>query len=194
MKEIQNYLNSILNDHDTVITGVSGGPDSICLLDLLIKLNKNLNIVCAVVNHHIRKESDTEYSYMEEYCKEHNLIFEGMDINKYNNENFESYARKQRYTFFEKLYSKYHARYILTAHHGDDLIETILMRITRGSNLSGYIGIKLLDGKYLRPLLYVTKEDIIKYNEDNHLKYFIDKTNTDDNHTRNRYRKIFFLF
>ena len=157
MKLVVDELHSLLNDNDTIIVATSGGPDSMCLLSLVMSLNKKINIICAHVNHHVRKESDEEYEYVKSFCESNNIIFEGMDILEYSSDNFESEARKKRYTFFEELYTKYNAKYILTAHHGDDLIETILMRITRGSNLPGYIGIKELDGKYLRPLLNVTQ-------------------------------------
>ena len=94
--------------------------------------------------------------------------------------NFECNARNKIYEFLNELLEKYQAKYILTAHHGDDLIETILMRLTRGSKLSGYIGIKKENNKYLRPLLYVTKMDIIEYLDNNQIKYFIDETNNSE--------------
>ena len=81
----------------------------------------------------------------------------------------------------------------MLAHHGDDLIETIMMKIVRGSNIEGYAGIKMYsqmkDYQIIRPLLYFTKDDLIKYNKDNQIKYYIDSTNDDTNYTRNRYRK-----
>ena len=187
MKLVVDYLKSLLKKGDTIILGCSGGPDSMCLLSLLMK--ENINIIVAHVNHHVRKESGEEYSYLKSFCEKNNIIFEGLDLYDLPKDNFESIARKKRYEFFETLYNKYNANYIMTAHHGDDEVETILMRLTRGSNLPGYIGIKKNDGKYVRPLLNVTKEDIINYCNDNNIKYFVDKTNNEDSHTRNRYRK-----
>ena len=187
MKLVVDYLKSLLASGDTIILGCSGGPDSMCLLSLLMK--ENISIVVAHVNHHVRKESNEEYSYLKSFCEKNNITFEGLDLYDLPKDNFESVARKKRYEFFESLYNKYNAKYIMTAHHGDDEVETILMRITRGSNLPGYIGIKKNDGKYVRPLLNVTKEDIINYCNNNNIKYFVDKTNNEDSHTRNRYRK-----
>ena len=187
MKLVVDYLNQLLKKNDTVILGCSGGPDSMCLLSLLMDLE--INVICAHVNHHVRKEADEEYEYVKSFCSKNNITFECLDLYDLPKENFESIARKKRYEFFEQLYKKYNAKYILTAHHGDDEIETVLMRITRGSNLPGYIGIKKSDGKYLRPLLNVTKDDIIEHCNNNKITYFIDKTNCDDIHTRNRYRK-----
>ena len=86
----------------------------------------------------------------------------------------------------------------MTAHHADDLIETILMKIVRGSNLSGYAGFRMIvdmgNYKIVRPLIYYTKDELIKYDEEKHIKYYMDATNFDDIHTRNRYRKVIFPF
>lgn len=192
MKLVVDYLKSLLASGDTIILACSGGPDSMCLLSLL--MHENVNVIVSHVNHHVRKESDEEYSYIKSFCEKNNITFEGLDLYDLPKDNFESIARKKRYEFFESLYNKYNAKYIMTAHHGDDEIETILMRLTRGSNLPGYIGIKKNDGKYVRPLLNVTKEDIISFCNDNNIKYFIDKTNNEDSHTRNRYRKVVLPF
>ena len=98
-----------------------------------------------------------------------------------------------RYKFFEKVVRKNHAKYLFTAHHGDDLIETILMRITRGSNLKGYSGFDLVTEKVkykiIRPLIFSTKSDITEYNLKNEIPFFRDRTNDSDDYTRNRYRR-----
>lgn len=194
-KELDFLNNNILNNTSAVIA-CSGGPDSMCLLYLLnsLKIEKNLQLICAHVNHKIRQESEKEAQIVQKYCKENGIIFELLEINEYKKERFsEEDARKKRYIFFNEVITKYHAKYLLTAHHGDDLIETILMRITRGSNLSGYVGIKQINdnGSYilLRPLLTTNKENILKYNNQNNIKYSIDKSNEDIRYTRNRYRK-----
>ena len=188
MNESIIFLEEILKDGDKVILACSAGPDSMCLLSLLRSINKKIDIICAHVNHKVRKQSDKEYLFLEDYCKTNKIIFEGMEIAHKITKNFESEARKIRYEFFKYLKDKYQAKYIITAHHGDDLIETILMRIARGSNLSGYAGIKLIDNDYLHPLLYVNKKEILKYLKEKKIKYFWDKTNDEDDHTRNRYR------
>ena len=99
---------------------------------------------------------------------------------------------------FDELVNNYSAKYLMTAHHADDLIETILMRIVRGSTLKGYSGFsKILDkGSYkiIRPLITLTKDEIISFNEANNIKYFIDSTNNEDFHTRNRYRHVVLPF
>lgn len=182
-------------DKDVLVIGLSGGPDSMALLNMLLKYrNKvDITIVAAHVNHNVRRESNKESKFVEEYCNKNNVIFESMKIDKYGDDNFENEARNIRYQFFEKLINKYNAKYLLTAHHGDDLIETILMRIVRGSSLSGYAGFKEIAKRdsytIIRPLINYNKDEIIKYDKENNIPYCIDKTNFMNIHTRNRYRK-----
>ena len=145
MKKVIDFLKNNLNNKDAVVVACSGGPDSMCLLDLVTKLKDELNlkIIVAHVNHKLRIESEEEAQMVEKYAKNNGLIFELLEINEYLEKTFtEEDARRRRYEFFYELLKKYNAKKLLTAHHGDDLIETILMRLTRGSNLSGYIGIK----------------------------------------------------
>ena len=194
MKETIAYLNSLLKDNDTIVVGLSGGPDSMCLLNILLSLNKNIKIVCAHINHNIREESKEELLFIEEYCKNKNLTLETTTFEKksstqdYN----ELELREKRYAFFGKVINKYKGRYLFTAHHGDDLVETVLMRMTRGSNLKGYTGFQVETKKdtykVIKPLIFMTKDDINLYNEENNIPYVTDKTNEEDNYTRNRYR------
>ena len=102
-------------------------------------------------------------------------------------------ARKKRYEFFDKVLKKYNSKYLFTAHHGDDLIETILMKISRGSSLKGYSGINLISKRdsysIIRPLLYLTKDDINKACIKENIPFAVDNSNTSDEYKRNRYRK-----
>ena len=201
MKKEIDFLKKNIENNSTVIVACSGGPDSMCLLNLVnsLKETMNLNVIIAHVDHNVRKESKEEAKMVESYALNNNLTFELMEIISYNNDTFsENEARKKRYDFFKELQKKYNASILLTAHHGDDLIETILMRLTRGSNLNGYIGIREIttnqNFKILRPLLTTTKKDIIKYLDENNINYAIDKTNDEMIQTRNRYRKIVLPF
>ncbi len=190
MNEVIEDIKRTIMPNETIIVATSGGPDSMCLLDILKSLN--YQIICAHVNHNLREESKEEAIMVEEYCKQNKIIFEMHEIKKYEG-NIENYARVQRYKFFDKLANKYNAKYLLTAHHGDDLIETILMRISRGTDIKGLKGFtKITDRKnyqIYRPLIYITKEDILKYLKEKNIKYAIDKTNEEDTYTRNRFRK-----
>ena len=194
LKDVLNYLEKKIKMHNKIVIGLSGGPDSMCLLSLLLKLKEkmNLTIICCHVNHNIRKESEEEAEFVKEYVIKNNCIYEYFKIDNYDKENFESNARKKRYQFFNEIIKKYQAEYLMTAHHGDDLTETILMRLIRGSNLNGYGGFKK-ETKYqnyqlLRPLINTTKKEIENYNHQNNIEYRIDKTNQDEKYTRARYR------
>lgn len=193
LDDILKKLDKTLKENETLITATSGGPDSMALLSLLIKLSqtKKITIICAHVNHNLRKESQEEAIMVEKYANENNLIFEKMEINHYKG-NTENYARTQRYNFFEKLIKKYNATYLLTAHHGDDLTETILMRMVRGSSLKGYSGFQEITDKetykIYRPLITKTKDELLNYVKTNNIPYAVDKTNFSEEYTRNRYR------
>ena len=194
MNDILDKLKRELPNNITIITATSGGPDSMVLLNLLstVKKEKSLTIVCAHVNHKLRKESDDEAKMVKEYCAQNNIIFEYMTIDEYKG-NTENYARKKRYEFFETLIKKYSSPYLLTAHHGDDLMETIMMRLIRGSSLKGYAAFSeitsKIDYKIYRPLITKTKEEILNYVKSNNIPYALDKTNDSDVFTRNRIRK-----
>lgn len=194
MKSVYDFLENLnICENDSIIVAVSFGPDSMMLLDVIKNFYKKNNIICAHVHHNHRKESDIEALSLEKYCNENNIKFEMMKIENYKNAKFtEEEARNKRYEFFDKLADKYNCKFLFTAHHGDDLIETVLMRLVRGSSLKGYSGISLISKrknyKLIRPLLYLTKNDIIKYCEENKISYAVDKSNLDDDYTRNRYR------
>lgn len=194
MKETIVYLNNLLKDNDTIVIGLSGGPDSMCLLDILLSLKKKLNIICAHINHNIREESKDELTFVKKYCEDKNLTIETTTFEKKSSEtNYsEQELREKRYEFFVQIINKHNADYLFTAHHGDDLIETVLMRLTRGSTLKGYSGFQVEtqkeNYKIIKPLIYTTKDEIDEYNKENNVPSVIDKTNKEDIYTRNRYR------
>ena len=183
-----------LKENDTIVLGNSGGPDSMYLLNVLLSLRDKykLKIICAHVNHNVRQESEAEQVFLQNYCYEHNVLFEAMKIEKYGDDNFHNQARNIRYNFFEDVVKKYDANYLMTAHHGDDLTETILMRIVRGSTLKGYSGFeKVIDNgtyKIVRPLVFLTKDYIKEYDDSHNIPYVTDNSNFKDKYTRNRYR------
>ena len=193
MRNIVTYLNSILNSDDKVVVGVSGGPDSVFLLDMLVKSNiNNNNIIVGHVNHNVRDESLAEEKFVKDVCFNYGVVFESITLPKSYCGNFEKWARDRRYEFFNELINKYGCRYLMTAHHGDDLMETILMKIVRGSSIKGYSGIlkeeKRDNYTIIRPLLDITKDDINEYLDNNGIDYAIDKSNYSFDYTRNRFR------
>ena len=198
MIKIDEYFDC--NKDDKIVIGCSTGPDSMALVDMLLKIREkyNLYLIVAHVNHNIREQSYDEYCFLKKYCGENNIIFESMTIEEYGDDNFHNEARNIRYNFFDSVVHKYNANILMTAHHGDDLMETILMRIVRGSNLSGYAGFKdvveMGDYKIIRPLVHFTKDELLAYDIENSVKYFIDSSNSKDKYTRNRYRKYVLPF
>lgn len=200
MDEAYKILQTEIKDAATIVAAISGGPDSMALLHLLIRLRgeTNIKIICAHVNHNVRKESEKEAENLKEYCIDNDITFEMMKIENYSDDNFHNEARTIRYNYFEELINKYSAQYLATAHHGDDLIETVLMRIVRGSTLGGYAGFNTITDrrtyKIIRPLITMTKEEIMKYDNENDIKYAIDSSNASDKYTRNRYRKYVLPF
>ena len=197
MKKVYEYLQKEINlkDRDVIVIGCSGGPDSMALMYVLqeIREKTKLLLVCAHVNHNVRVESKQEEEFLRGYCNDNDIVFESMTIQNYGDDNFHNQARKIRYQFFEEIVNKYKAQYLMTAHHGDDLIETILMRMVRGSTLKGYAGfeksVKKENYTLVRPLIFATKEEIEKYDISKNIPYVIDKSNFKGKYTRNRYRK-----
>lgn len=190
-KKVLNFINqnNLITNH-TIICAVSGGVDSICLLDILFKLG--YNVVLAHVNHNKRKESMAEQLAMQQLADSLNIPFELLDYHYDNKDNFHNDAHNARYSFFKGLCDKYNTNTIATAHHLDDQAETILIKLLEGSNLYGYGGISNCndDGAYriIRPLLCLSKEELYKYANDNKLVYFEDSSNQEDEFLRNRIR------
>ncbi len=159
---------------------------------------KSFSLICCHVNHNVRKESKQEKEFLENWCMEHDILFETMTIEHYSDDNFHNEARSIRYRYFEEIVRKYHANYLMTAHHGDDLVETILMRLTRGSTLRGYSGfqqeVDMGDYRIIRPLISVSKQELVEYDQKMGIPYVIDGSNNQDKYTRNRYRKYILPF
>lgn len=181
-----------LKKNTKVVIALSGGPDSVYLL---YKLNKlGCRIIAAHFNHKLRgKDSDLDQQFCKNLCNKLNIEFETEDFNvkKYANSkkmNLEEAAREKRYEFLNRIKEKHKAKYIVTAHHADDNIETFLMNFLRGVGLNGLKSMKQLNGSILRPILEVSKIDILKYLKKNKLKYRIDKTNNDTALIRNKLR------
>ncbi len=184
-----------LKYNETIVIAVSGGIDSMALLHLFARAKKvlELKIIVAHVNHNVREESKQELEFVKSHCLKNGFLFESLIIENYGDDNFHNEARTIRYDFFEKVIMKYNSKYLFTAHHADDLMETILMRIVRGSTLKGYGGfqrqIKMKNYNLIRPLIYVSKEEITKYVARKKIKYVQDISNFSDKYTRNRFRQ-----
>ena len=178
------------NIDNKIVCATSGGADSLAMLYILHNLG--YECILAHVNHHKRIESEMEEKEMKDLALKLNIPFEVLEYHFDGNGNFHDQSHIARYNFFKEVCDKYHTNIISTAHHSDDLIETVLIKLLEGSNLYGYGGIKscYFDGKYkiIRPLISFSKEELKDYCVKNNIKYFDDKSNFEDDYLRNRLR------
>lgn len=193
--EINKKYNLIEND-DIIVVGFSGGPDSVFLVEMLKKLQNffNLRIYLVHINHLLRGEdadSDEDFSF--KYAEKNNLkIFIKKipikEIAEKSGKTIEEVGREERYKFFMEIYQKVGANKIATAHNKDDQIETFLFRLIRGTSLEGLEGIKIKNNNIIRPISEIYKKDILEYLNKNEIQYKIDKTNFENEFTRNSIR------
>ena len=192
---------SMIENGEKVVLAVSGGPDSICMLDILNDIKNdetidiNFEIVVAHVNHMIRKEAEEDEKYVKKYCEEKQIEFysKSIDVQKMANNNkigLEEAGRKARYDFFDEILEKTNAQKIAIAHNKNDKVETVLMHILRGSGINGLKGIEPKRGKYIRPLIECDRNEIEEYCNEKNLQPRIDKTNFENEYTRNKVRNL----
>jgi len=201
-KKVLQFINNheLIQDHSRILVGVSGGPDSLALLHFLHQLRdeKSLYIVAAHVDHMFRgKQSYDELLFVQNICKQWNIEFVGKQINVQEKMNqygtgLQETARKERYHFFSHVMKAKKLELLALGHHGDDQIETILMRLTRGSDWQGRAGIpvkrKFDIGYVIRPFLCVTREEINRYCSKYLLNPVQDPSNEKLDYSRNRFR------
>jgi tRNA(Ile)-lysidine synthase len=183
---------------DTIVVGVSGGPDSICLLNVLKNLQNELkiNIVVAHINHMIRKEADSETEFVQDFCKQRDIKCfvkkaDVLQIAKEKKLGTEEVGRKIRYDFFEEVKNLVGGNKIATAHNANDNAETVLMNFLRGSGSTGLKGIEpIRDNKLIRPIIECTRQEIEQYCNEKGLNPKYDKTNQESIYTRNKIRNM----
>ena len=197
LKTIKKY--NLIEDGDKLVVAVSGGPDSITMLDILneIKNEKiiDFEISVAHINHMIREEAKSDELYVKNYCEEKNIDFysKSIDVLKLANNNktgTEEMGRIVRYKFFDEVLEKTGSNKVSIAHNKNDKAETMIMNILRGSGISGLKGIEPKRGKYIRPLIECERYEIENYCKEKNLNPRIDKTNFDNTYTRNKIRNI----
>ena len=187
---------NMLQNEDCVIVGVSGGADSICLLWVLSKLQTEIGfrIIAVHVNHGLRgQEADADEVYVKKFCKQLGIICESYYadvelLSKKWKQSTEEAGRDVRRTFFEQTVQKYNGTKIALAHHQNDSAETFLINLARGTGLRGLGGIAPVNGKVIRPLLCVKREEIEEFLKKEGISYCVDYTNKSDKYTRNRIR------
>lgn len=181
---------------DTLVVGVSTGVDSMALLALLQSLPDDLRptLVVAHVNHQLRTQSNREETYLRDYCNRANLALEVKTWPKsqHPESGMENAARQFRYQFFRDVMTAHHANVLVTAHHADDQAETVLMKLTRGGEVSQLRGIlpvqPFQSGRLIRPLLKISKAQLKDFAKQRQLVWFEDETNQFDDVYRNRIR------
>ena len=196
LETIKKY--NMIEKEDKIVIGVSGGPDSISLLNILnsLKEKMNIKIYVAHINHMIRKEADEETEYVRRFCEKIGVEFFAKRIKveeeaKRRKIGTEEAGRNIRYEFFEEIALKVGANKIATAHNSNDNAETVLMNIIRGTSISGLKGIeKVRDGKFIRPIIECNRREIEEYCKKEKLNPRYDKTNYENIYTRNKIRNI----
>lgn len=197
--KVENTINKykLLEKNEKIVIGVSGGPDSMTLLTILLKLKEkyNLSLIVAHINHQIRENAIKDEEYVKEFCQKNNIeiyIKRANVIEKSQKEKkgLEETGREVRYNFFEEVLKKTNANKIAIAHNLNDNCETIIMNQLRGTGLSGLKGIEPKRGKYIRPLIEIDRKEIEEYCEKNKINPRHDESNDDNTYTRNKIRNI----
>ena len=196
INKIKNTISryNMISQGDTIIAAVSGGPDSVCLLNVLSHLSEEfqLKLVVAHYNHGLREsEDESETILVEKHANSKSLSFETEKNHSLKDRlsSVEENARDARYKFLEKIVKKYNAQKIAMGHTLNDQAETVIMRLLRGSGASGLAGIPpVRDSRIIRPLIEMNRKDIISYLEYNKLPYAVDSSNSNFRFLRNRIR------
>lgn len=183
--------NQLIKEGDRVIVALSGGPDSVCLFDLLFRLKDKLdiNLSACHYNHKIRgKESDDDQCFVERLCEERGAELKVCAYGGKKALKNEEEAREARYAFFEKILKEERGAKLAIAHNADDLSETFIFRLLRGSGPKGLKSIPYRRKKFIRPLLDFSKNDIENYLENAGIEYRKDSSNYDLKYSRNYIR------
>lgn len=199
LETIKKY--NLIENGDKIVLGVSGGPDSITMLNILneIRNDKKIDLIFDIIvvhiNHMIREEAIEDEKYVKEYCNKKEIEFysKSIDVQKIaNNKKIgtEEAGRIARYEFFDEILEKTNSNKVAIAHNKNDNAETIIMNILRGSGISGLKGIEARRDKYIRPLIECDREQIERYCEENNLNPRIDRTNLENEYTRNKIRNV----
>jgi len=186
---------SVFASHKKLVVGLSGGPDSVCLLHQLVALQKmgKISLIAVHLDHEWRAESYKDAEFCQKLCEELSvpLISKKSSELHYTapkNGSREDEGRNLRRYLFETVLKEYGADAIVLAHHADDQRETFFIRLTRGTTLTGLCSMKEQDGLYIRPLLHVSKLEIIDFLKEHTLSWIEDASNNSDDYLRNRIR------
>lgn len=191
---VRRYIDNekLLSPWARVVVGLSGGMDSMALLDILTLLG--YNCVAAHCNFHLRgDESDRDAAFVKKWCSDSDIQFTSVDFDTAHYAaakkiSIEMAARELRYSWFEKVRKQYGAYAVAVAHHKDDSVETVLLNLIRGSGVRGLTGIASKNKNVVRPMLCVTRAEIEEYITNRGIPYVTDSTNNEDFYLRNYIR------
>ena len=197
--KVLNYIKNknLISHGDSLICAVSGGADSVCMLDILVSIREefSLSIYVAHLNHNLRgDEAKRDELFVKSLCENYSLPFysKTVDVKELSKElkvSCEEAGRIARYEFFSELKKELNAVKVSTAHNKNDNVETVLMRMFRGTDLKGLSGISPLnDNSVIRPILCLSRDEIENYLRCKGLSFVTDSTNLENNFTRNKIR------
>jgi len=187
----------LIETGDKIVLGVSGGPDSICMLDILHKISKKIDfeIVVCHINHGLRENAVLDEEFVKSFCYDREIQFfvkhaNISEIAKEQKRGLEETGRIVRYEFFDEIMKKTNSNKIAIAHNENDNAETIIMNILRGTGIRGLIGMEKINGKYIRPLIETKRIEIEEYLKQNDIIARHDESNDENIYTRNRIRNV----
>lgn len=189
-QHLQNHFAFALTKRFLIAT--SGGIDSMVLVDLMLK--SNYKIIIAHCNFNLRgSESDGDEQFVRQFCESKNIEYfiQSFDTNQFSKDfkvSTQIAARQLRYEWFENLRAQQQLDFIVTAHHADDVLETFLINLSRGSGLDGLVGIPAINGNILRVLLPFSREEIENYAQEHHILWREDSSNSSHKYVRNQIR------
>ncbi len=199
-KKVQEYIEKyeLIQQGDSIILGISGGADSVCLFFVLLELRKECDFYfyCVHVNHNLRgKDAQKDQRFVESLCREYDIPCESFSVDvqkeaKRRGLSLEEAGRECRRECFNKVKGQLQNAKIATAHHKNDNAETFLMNLVRGTGITGMTGIKPQKGVYIRPLLVVTRDEIENYLLQHKMQFCTDATNKENVYTRNYVRNV----
>lgn len=193
VETIQKCLSDVVPDYETktFLLAVSAGIDSMALLNVCVTLRLNFEVVHC--NYHLRGyESDDDQKFLEKYCEELAIPIRvrefNIDVEKQRGESVQMTARRLRFDWFNQLIEQNEYDFLLLAHHLDDQIESFFINFFRGTGIKGLVGIRTLNGRRLRPMLELTKNDVEQYANYLEMEYREDSSNSDYKYVRNKIR------
>ena len=194
IETVKHYIeqNQLIDTSQKILCALSGGADSVCLLRMMLEMD--IDVEAVHCNFHLRgEESMRDEVFVQNLCSQlgvplHVQNFDTAVYAREHNISIEMAAREQRYELFENMRKELHCQYIAVAHHRDDNVETMLLNLLRGTGLKGLCGMQPRQGNIIRPLLCLTRQDILDYLSAFNQDYITDSTNLCNDFTRNKIR------